>query len=298
MKYLDDSVQYRIKRRSLPRFNLTTGPSPPLALLRNSALRTTLITADGTSFASVIDPFNIDLLDEKKRRRRNVWRRKDAAMIRAAHNLLSELQPTWVNARVRLPYNASGLVLLVHNEPPARKTHLCEQIASSPLDRRLGICTVGLTHANEHVRGRLILDVESLTDRLHGVITFLRQWNETSGLPIALFGEDICAASVVAVASDPPPELRVAGSFCGRPDLARLHLPMVCLPTLLVVAGGDRQNLERNEEAFSALNCPSQIAVIGNATRSLRGEGAVGACRYLIRRWCEQHLLAQCEVAP
>jgi putative phosphoribosyl transferase len=218
-------------------------------------------------------------------------------MIRAAHNLLSELQPCWVNARVRLPHSPSGLVLLVHNQHPAREAHICEQIGNCLVDRRLGICTVGLTHANEHVRGRMILDVESLTDRLNGVITFLRHWNETSGLPIALFGEDICAASAIAVAASPPPELRVVGSFCGRPDLATLQLPRVCLPTLLVVPGGDHEILARNEQAFAALNCPSQIAVIGHATRSLGEAGAVGACRYLIRRWCEQHLLTADELA-
>jgi putative phosphoribosyl transferase len=186
----------------------------------------------------------------------------------------------------------------VHNEHPAREAQVCEQIGSSLVDRRLGLCTVGLTHANEHVRGRVILDVESLTERLSGVITFLRHWHETAELPLAIFGEDLCAASALAIAANPPPELRVVGSFCGRPDLAKLQLPLVSVPTLLVVPGADRDILQRNEAAFAALNCPSQIAVIGHATRSLGEEGAVGACRYLMRRWCEQYLLALPDLAP
>jgi len=219
-------------------------------------------------------------------------------MIRAAHNLLSELQPSWVNARVRLPREPLGLVLLVHNQHPSREAPICEQIASSLVNERLAICTVGLTHANEHVRGRMILDVESLTDRLVGVVTFMRCWEETSDLPIAIFGHDVCAAAAIAVAANAPPGLCVVGSFCGRPDLARIQLPMVSVPTLLVVPGRDREMLERNEQAFAALNCPSQIAVIGNATCALREAGAVAACRYLIRRWCEQHFFGGSAVDP
>ncbi len=190
------------------------------------------------------------------------------------------------------------MVLVVHNQHPQHEAQVCEQIASTLVSQQLAICTVGLTHANEHVRGRMILDVESLTERLSGVVTFLQHWDETSDLPIAIFGQDVCAAAAIAVAANAPRGLRVVGSFCGRPDLARIQLPMVSVPTLLVVPGRDRKMLERNEQAFAALNCPSQIAVIGNATRMLHESGAVGACRYLIRRWCEQHLLSQTEFAP
>ncbi len=219
-------------------------------------------------------------------------------MIRAAHNLLSELQPSWVSARIRLPREPLGLVLLVHNQHPSQQAQVCEQIAGNLVNQQLATCTVGLTHANEHVRGRMILDVESLTERLAGVVTFLQHWDETFGLPLALFGQDMSAAAAIAVAASAPRGLRVVGSFCGRPDLARIQLPMVSVPTLLVVPGRDHEILERNEQAFAALNCPSQIAVIGNATRTLREPGALGACRYLIRRWCDQHFVQRSEVAP
>ncbi len=119
----------------------------------------------------------------------------------------------------------------------AQDAQVCEQIAGSLVNQQLAICTVGLTHANEHVRGRMILDVESLTERLGGVVTFLQHWEETSDLPIAIFGQDVSAAAAIAVAANAPRGLRVVGSFCGRPDLARIQLPMVSVPTLLVVPG-------------------------------------------------------------
>jgi hypothetical protein len=85
--------------------------------------------------------------------------------------------------------------------------------------------------------------------------------------------------------------VKVAGAYCGRPDLAGLQLPQVRTATLLIVPGRDADLLARNEHAFSKLECPSQIAVISNATRSLREAGATHACRYLIRRWCQKHAI-------
>lgn len=214
-------------------------------------------------------------------------------MIRAADNLIPEFeQPCWVNARLKVPRSPAGLVLLVHNDRSAVQGRVRKAISDHLVDYRLATCTVGLTKPDEHVGGRMILDVESLADRLRGVLEFLSHWEDTHGLPIAVFGEDICGAAVMNVAADAPARFKVAGSYCGRPDLARFQLTQIQVPTLLVVPGRDRKLLEQNEQAFTELSCASQIAVIGNATRALGEAGAVGACRYLIRRWCEKHLLA------
>jgi hypothetical protein len=139
----------------------------------------------------------------------------------------------------------------------------------------------------------MALDVETLSDRLRGVVQFVAEMQETRGLPVAVFGEEDCAAAAMIVAAERLPGVAVAGAYCGRPDLAVLQLPQVRVATLLIVPGRDSDLLDRNERAFSKLACASQIAVIGNATRSLREAGAIHACRYLIRRWCQKHALRE-----
>jgi hypothetical protein len=136
----------------------------------------------------------------------------------------------------------------------------------------------------------MILDVESLADRLRGVIEFMSHWEETRGLPLAIFGEDYCGAAVMMIAAESEGRVQAAGAICGRPDLANLYLPEIRIPTLLIAPGREPELLARNESAFCKLRCPSQIAVIGNATRGLCEVGALRASRFLIRRWCEKYV--------
>jgi putative phosphoribosyl transferase len=195
----------------------------------------------------------------------------------------------WVDATMSLPRNASAVVILAHHEAEAHTSLVRRQIAEHLTTHRLACCTVCLTRPEEHFNGRMILDVESLADRLQAVAQHLANCKELRGLPVAVFGEDRCAAAALIVAASGQPMIQAAGAYCGRPDLARFILPRVEVPTLLVVPGRDPDLLDHNERAFRELACPSQIAVIGNATRSLRETGALQACRYLIRRWCQHH---------
>ena len=214
-------------------------------------------------------------------------------MIRAVSDWTPTVsEPFWANANLCLPRHAVALVVLAHNESADQRQHLRRKIAEHLAGHQLACCTVGLTDGDEHVGGRMILDTETLADRFRGVVKYLAQWQETGGLPMAIFGEDYCGAAAMMVAADGMDCVRAVGAYCGRPDLARLYLPRVPVPTLLVVPGRDRELLAVNEGAFGALACASQIAVIGNATRSLCESGATNACRYLIRRWCENHVVS------
>ena len=213
-------------------------------------------------------------------------------MIRAVTDLSHEIrEPFWASANLCLPRTADALVVLAHNESDGQREQLRRKIAEHLASHRLACCAVGLTNGDEHVGGRMILDTETLADRLRGVVEFLSQFEDTRGLPLGIFGEDYCAAAAMMVATDGLETVKAVGAYCGLPDLARLYLPRVPLPTLLVVPGRDRDLVARNESAFGSLSCASQIAVIGNATRSLGETGALHACRYLIRRWCEHHVV-------
>jgi hypothetical protein len=213
-------------------------------------------------------------------------------VIRAATDWTIETQePFWANADFSLPRHPRALVVLAHHNAAARPAGIRRQIAEHLAAHDLATCTVDLTAADEHYAGRMVVDVETLSERLRGVVQFVAEWDGTRGLPIAVFGEDYCAAAAMMIATESLSGVKVAGAYCGRPDLAGLQLPQVRAATLLIVPGRDAELLERNERAFGKLECPSQIAVISNASRSLREAGATHACRYLIRRWCQKHAI-------
>ena len=213
-------------------------------------------------------------------------------MIRAAANWASQTQePFWANAAFSLPRSPSSLVILAHHDAALRQARLRRHIAEHLAAHRLATCAVDLTSAGEHFAGRMTVDVETLCDRLRSVVQFATEWDATRGLPIAVFGEDYCAAAAMMVAAENLSCVKVAGAYCGRPDLAGFQLADVRTATLLIVPGRDNALLTQNERAFRKLECKSQIAVIGNATRSLREAGAMHACRYLIRRWCQKHAI-------
>jgi hypothetical protein len=214
-------------------------------------------------------------------------------VIRAISEWAQEVrQPFWATATLTGPRNPTGLVVLAHHDSRQRRRRLRRNIAEHLARHRLACCTVDLTDSTEYLGGRMMVDLETLADRFRGVVEFLSQLDETQDLPVGIFGEDWCGAAALMVAADRMERVKAAGTYCGRPDLARLYLPRVQVPTLLVVPGCDQDLLAKNEAVFESLECPSQIAVIGNATRSLCETQSIQACRYLIRRWCEHHVVS------
>jgi putative phosphoribosyl transferase len=186
-----------------------------------------------------------------------------------------------------------GLIIIAHCAAAGQNRRLRRQMVEYLTQHRLACCTVPLTGEDEHLAGRMLVDVETLTDRLEGVVKFMRQLDETSGLPTAIFGEHDCGAAALLAAARLGNSIEAAGAYCGRPDRVRYEIPQIQAPTLLVVPGREPDLVAQNEAAFEQLECPSQLAVIRNATRRLNEAGAIGACCHLIRRWCERHVVGR-----
>ena len=124
-------------------------------------------------------------------------------MIRAVSDWTQDVCDTfWLNANLFLPSDASAMVVLAHNEFTEQRKHLRQKIAEHLAGHQLACCTVGLTKAEEHVGGRMILDTETLADRFRSVVEFMSEFEGTRGLPMAIFGEDYCGAAAMMVAAD------------------------------------------------------------------------------------------------
>ncbi len=170
------------------------------------------------------------------------------AVIRAVAEWTNDTEEQfWASASMSLPRHAKAIVVLAHHEALSPENQVRKQIAEHLSGHQLATCTVGLTNPDEHVAGQMILDAETLAERLRGVVAFLANCDGTCKLPVALFGEDYCGAAAMMVAAEGHDCVKVAGAYCGRPELARIYLPRVRAATLLVVPGLDRELLEGNE---------------------------------------------------
>ena len=79
----------------------------------------------------------------------------------------------------------------------------------------------------------------------------------------------------------------------GRPDLAGDILPLVKVPTLLIVGGADYCVIELNQQALARLGGEKSIQIVPGATHLFEEAGALDAVIELAAAWFESHLVAK-----
>ena len=137
----------------------------------------------------------------------------------------------------------------------------------------------------------LRFDIGLLARRLVGATDWLKQYPETSRLPIGYFGASTGAAAALVAAAERPEDVRAVVSRGGRPDLAGPALPLVLAPTLLIVGGNDVQVIELNRQAFAQLRCEQQLVIVPGATHLFEEPGALDEVARLARDWFVRHLV-------
>jgi putative phosphoribosyl transferase len=76
----------------------------------------------------------------------------------------------------------------------------------------------------------------------------------------------------------------------GRPDLAGDLLPLVTVPTLLIVGGQDRAVLGMNQQALRQLGAPAHLEVVPGATHLFEEPGTLEQVADLAVDWFARHL--------
>lgn len=151
-----------------------------------------------------------------------------------------------------------------------------------------------LTADEERVDDRtrqLRFDIGLLARRVTDIVDWLGTAEETSELPIGLFGASTGAAAALVSAADRPDAVEAVVSRGGRPDLAGDALPRVTAPTLLVVGGRDGVVLRLNREAFDVLPYDKRLEIVPDATHLFEEPGALERVAALARDWFAAHLV-------
>ena len=188
-----------------------------------------------------------------------------------------------------LPESAGGLVLFAHGSGSSRLSPRNRHVAAVLNDGWIATLLFDLLTEQEATDRLNVFDIELLADRLVAAMHFCLRDPLSSSLPIGLFGASTGAAAALAAAARER-HVRAVVSRGGRPDLAGEWLGRVEAPTLLVVGGEDRDVLELNREAYAALSCEKQLAVVPRASHLFEEPRTLEEVARLAGEWFGRHL--------
>jgi len=191
-----------------------------------------------------------------------------------------------------LPAGATGLVVFAHGSGSSRLSPRNRAVARYLREQGLGTLLFDLlTTEEEHVDAasrRFRFDIPFLSGRLRAATDWLLDYLEAP-LALGYFGASTGAAAALVAAAEAPDVIAAIVSRGGRPDLAEDALEQVAAPTLLIVAGDDREVLQLNRGAFDRLRCPKELVVVPGATHLFEEPGALDDVARHAARWFSKH---------
>ncbi|WP_454840459.1 dienelactone hydrolase family protein [Pseudomonas hormoni] len=205
-----------------------------------------------------------------------------------------DLKDVELSADLRLPVNASALVVFVHGSGSGRTSPRNQYVAESLARRGLASLLFDLLTEPEqrldNLTGELRFDIALLARRLVEVIDWVSRDAELHALRIGLFGASTGAAAALLAAALRPEVVHAVVSRGGRTDLAGAALTQVKAPTLQIVGARDPMVLELNEQSSRALRCEQQLEIVAGATHLFEEPGALEDVARLAGDWFEHHL--------
>lgn len=210
------------------------------------------------------------------------------------HYRQMDLKDVELSADLRLPVNASALVVFVHGSGSGRTSPRNQYVAESLARRGLASLLFDLLTEPEqrldNLTGELRFDIALLARRLVEVIDWVCRDAELHALRIGLFGASTGAAAALLAAALRPEVVHAVVSRGGRTDLAGAALTQVKAPTLQIVGARDPMVLELNEQSSRALRCEQQLEIVAGATHLFEEPGALEDVARLAGDWFEHHL--------
>lgn len=191
---------------------------------------------------------------------------------------------------LRVPVNASGLVIFAHGSGSSRHSPRNNAVALALASRAIATLLFDLLTREEEADRNNVFDIPLLADRLGDAIDWARQRGTVSALPVGLFGASTGAAAALVAAARYGNRIRAVVSRGGRPDLAGDALGRVTAPTLLIVGGADNVVIELNEAALVRLRSVKRLDIVPGAGHLFSEPGALDAVVEHAGAWFAEHL--------
>ena len=199
-----------------------------------------------------------------------------------------------LNGELKIPENATGVVLFVHGSGSSRHSPRNQYVAR--VIRSSGVGTLLfdlLTREEEEIDNytrEFRFDINLLARRLVGATKWLAGETETSHLRPGYFGASTGGGAALVAAAELGGKIGAVVSRGGRPDLAGPALGHVKAPTLLIVGGLDGPVIRMNEEAYAQLGCDKELKIIPGATHLFEEPGKLEEVASLAAKWFLKHL--------
>ncbi len=189
-----------------------------------------------------------------------------------------------------VPRGAKGIVILVNGIGESRRTLPLQFIASTLQKAEIATLAVDLLTEEELMSADSCSNDDLLVDRLLSVIHWVWESDQTTGLPIGLFGADRGAAVVLQTGCRLGEEFKAIVAFGENYDLDFRELHMIKAPTLLIVPSSDGAPGEPAHHVFRELCCIKKMEVIPETSFLYNHERASEIIAPLSTCWFHAHL--------
>ncbi|MFJ4674547.1 phosphoribosyltransferase family protein [Kitasatospora sp. NPDC088783] len=200
-------------------------------------------------------------------------------------------------AVLAVPERPRGVVLFAHGSGSGRDSPRNRAVAARLHRERLATVLFDLLAPGEADERWKVFDPGLLGGRLTGATREALRHPALAGLPYGWFGASTGAAAALWAAAGPDGGGPDGGPYAivargGRPDLAAARLPLVTVPTLLIVGGADQEVVEWNRQARSELGGEGALQVVPGAGHLFEEPGALDAVAELAAGWFVRRLPA------
>jgi putative phosphoribosyl transferase len=199
-----------------------------------------------------------------------------------------------VEADLRLPDGATGLVLFAHGSGSSRFSARNQAVADALVQRGFATLLIDLLTRREEdldsLSGAYRFDIPLLAERVAAATAWARTRTELRDLPVGYFGASTGAGAALVAAASAPDDVRAVVSRGGRPDLAGDALPRVKAPTLLIVGGNDEPVVAMNESAMTRMTAVVELRIIPGATHLFEEAGTLEQVEQLAAEWFSRYL--------
>lgn len=190
-----------------------------------------------------------------------------------------------IHGNLRVPSTPSGLVVFAHGSGSsrfsARNRHVADVLEAEGFATLMLDLLTKDEEALDAYTAKYRFDIERLGHRVSAAIDCAGLRPDLQDLACGCFGASTGAAAALLAAADRPASVAAVVSRGGRPDLAGRALPIVEVPTLLIVGGHDEEVIAMNRTAMSQMRAPVRLEIVPGATHLSQEPGALDQ----VARW-------------
>jgi putative phosphoribosyl transferase len=200
----------------------------------------------------------------------------------------------FIEGSLDIPQDAKGLVLFAHGSASDRRSPRNRFVAEFLNEAGFGTLVIDLLTPKEkavdHTNPGVHFDIGTFAVRLLSTTDWVANHADYSSLSIGYFGSSIGAAAALYAARERADRVSAIVSRGGRVDLAKVVLPLVHAPTLLIVSGNDPLVLKENREALYHLNGEKKLEVIESISHLFEDSGAMKHVAQITLEWFRKYL--------